>query len=154
MTDDPAVPAIRVKSLCVCRKAGRILVQDMADPATGERFFRPFGGAVEFGERAGDALRREFREELGTDLERTVFLGVVENIFTHDGRSSHEVVFVYDARLSDRGLYDRDDIVGRRSEGDPVPGLWVSPADIPGIGVPLYPEGLMALLLTAPAPNF
>ncbi|HEX2203213.1 MAG TPA: NUDIX domain-containing protein [Longimicrobium sp.] len=136
--------SVAVKALCVCRRGGRILVQDLADPA-GRRFFRPFGGAVEFGERAADAVRRELREELDAELADLVLLGVLESLFVYDGHPGHEVVFVFDGALADASLYGRDDLVGREAEGDPVPGVWVEVGALPA-GVPLYPEGLAELL--------
>ena len=41
------------------------------DPKTGGRYARTIGGAVEFGERYEDALRREIREELGGSASRS-----------------------------------------------------------------------------------
>jgi 8-oxo-dGTP pyrophosphatase MutT (NUDIX family) len=137
---------IRALALCVCRHEGRVLVQDLADPSTGERFLRPFGGAIEFGERAADAVRREFREELDVGLLDVSLIGVLESLFDYDGRAGHEIVFVFDGRLDDPSLYERADIVGREAENTPVGGVWLPLAGIGSIGVPLYPTGLTELL--------
>lgn len=140
---------IRVIALCVCRHGGRILAQSLTDPADGHRFHRPFGGGVEFGERAAGAVRREFREELEVGLSDLVLLGVMENLFTYDGRPGHEIVFVFDGALEDAAMYARDDLVGRESDGDPVPGAWISLDEVEASGIPLYPEGLLAFLRSA-----
>ena len=137
---------VRVLALCVCRHDGRILVQDLSDPSTGERFLRPFGGAIEFGERAADAVRREFREELDVGLLDVSLIGVLESVFDYDGRAGHEIVFVFDGRLDDPSLYERADIVGREAEKTPVAGVWLPLAGIASIGMPLYPAGLAELL--------
>lgn len=133
-------------ALCVCRRGGRILVQSLTDPADGGRFHRPFGGGVEFGERAADAVRREFREELDVELSGLVLLGVMENLFTYAGRPGHEIVFVFDGALDDAAMYGRGDLVGRESDGDPVPAVWISLDEVEASGVPLYPAGLLELL--------
>jgi ADP-ribose pyrophosphatase YjhB (NUDIX family) len=79
--------------------------EDGLDHVTGERFFRPLGGAVEFGEAAVDALRREIREELDDEIEHPVLLGVLENLFQFDGTPCHEIVFVFEARLVNTSVY-------------------------------------------------
>lgn len=69
--------AIQVKAMCIVLRSGReVLVSSEHDPATGESFGRLFGGGVEFGELAEDALRREFQEELDSTLENVQFLRV------------------------------------------------------------------------------
>ena len=56
---------IRVIAVSVFQNAGRILVFKGHDPVKGETFYRPLGGAIEFGETSQQALVREIREELG-----------------------------------------------------------------------------------------
>lgn len=51
------------------RSGERVLLEHGFDSARQERFYRPLGGAIEFGERAADAVQREIREELGAELE-------------------------------------------------------------------------------------
>lgn len=41
---------IRPLAICVFRHAGRILVAEGTDEVKGETFYRPLGGAIEFGE--------------------------------------------------------------------------------------------------------
>jgi 8-oxo-dGTP pyrophosphatase MutT (NUDIX family) len=90
-------PYLRAIAICVFRHQDHILVLDISDPATGERFYRPAGGGIEFGEHSLDALRREMREELGAEIHSPLLLGVLENIFYYNGQPGHEIVFVYDA---------------------------------------------------------
>ena len=58
-------------------------------------FARAIGGGIEFGESAGEAVRREFEEELGVTLTNAEPLAVTENIFTVGGRPGHEIVHVF-----------------------------------------------------------
>lgn len=60
---------IRPVALCAVRSGERVLLAHGFDSAREERFYRPPGGTIEFGERAADAVRREFREELGAELD-------------------------------------------------------------------------------------
>jgi ADP-ribose pyrophosphatase YjhB (NUDIX family) len=79
------------------RERDRMLVARMTDPGDGVTFFRPLGGGIEFGEVAIEAARREIREELGVGIRRIRHLGVLENVFTYDGRDGHEIAFVLEA---------------------------------------------------------
>ena len=74
-------------------------------PEKGRLYYRPLGGTIEFGERGEEAVRREFREEIAADLADVRYLGMLENIFTYDGRRGHEIVLVYDGLLTDASLY-------------------------------------------------
>src|SRR5437867_2575956 len=102
---DVPVGQIRHVAICVFSNLNRILVAPGYDDVKNERFFRPLGGAVEFGEAAEEALRREIREELGLEIQNVVRLGVVENRFEYRGQPGHEVVFVFNASFVDPGVY-------------------------------------------------
>jgi RimJ/RimL family protein N-acetyltransferase/8-oxo-dGTP pyrophosphatase MutT (NUDIX family) len=146
---DPLTGYLRAKVICVFRNGGRILAVEGYDPAKKERFYCPPGGRIEFGERSEDAVRREIREELGTELRYPRLLGILENLFTFDGRRGHEVVFVYDADLADRSLYDRDYLDGRESNGEPFTAVWLDMDSRSAAALPVYPDGLECLLRTA-----
>src|ERR1700727_2924498 len=81
---------------------GALLVSQSADGS----FQRPLGGHVEFGEYAMDTLHREFGEEIGQRLTGVRRLGVLENIFSWQGGTEHEVVFIFSAALADEAAYE------------------------------------------------
>jgi hypothetical protein len=56
----------------------RILVGHGHDVLKGERFCRPPGGAIEFGERAAEALRCEIREEVRAEIAEPHLLAVLK----------------------------------------------------------------------------
>ena len=128
-----------IKAMAVIRRPrdGALLVSESAEP----RFQRPLGGHVEFGEYAADTIHREFGEELGqvvTDVRR---LGVLENIFSWQGGSEHEVVFIFTATFADPSVYEIEEQVIRDKPERRV--LW-RPAD--AVAPPLYPAGLSELI--------
>jgi len=144
--DDPLTGYIRAIAICVFRNGNRILVGDARDPETNHVFYRPPGGRIEFGEPSEVALRREMREELNVDILDPILIGVMENLFTFDGKQGHEIVFVFDATLADRSLYDCDRFVGTESDGAEFNAVWL---DLDAIGPgtpPVYPDGLVEML--------
>jgi ADP-ribose pyrophosphatase YjhB (NUDIX family) len=135
--------SIRVVAVCLFRRKNRILVGRAYDHVKDEDFFRPLGGSVEFGETADEAIRREIREELVAEIGRLARLGVVENIFTYEGRPGHEYVIVFDAEFADPALYD-EAALPLFEEGWSGEAVWL---DLTAPRAePLYPEGLMDLL--------
>jgi hypothetical protein len=72
-------------------------------------------------------------------------LGVLESIFHVSGRPGHEVVFVFGAELGDSSLYETDYLGTVLDEGEPV--SWQPLARFTSGAAPLYPTGLLELLL-------
>ncbi len=138
--------SLRPTALCVFRQGDQILVFRATDPATGEVFYRPFGGEIEFGERAEAAIVREIGEETGESIDAVRLLGVLENFFAYGGEPDHEIVFVFNANFTDRRVTDDVAVQGRDERGNVLPGTWM---ELSAFGVkhpPLYPDGLLQLL--------
>jgi len=73
------------RSAAIVRDGDFILLHRMAK----DSFWALPGGRVEIGETAEAAVRREMREELGTDVQVVGLLAVVENLFIYRGRPQH-----------------------------------------------------------------
>ena len=56
---------IRACAFAFVQEDDRVLVGKLRDPDDGSHFYRPLGGGINFGETGEEAVRREFREELG-----------------------------------------------------------------------------------------
>ena len=136
---------IRPIAICVCRDGERILVAEGHDSKKGVTFYRPLGGTIEFGERGEEAVQREFREEIAADLVEVRYVGMLENIFTYEGRRGHEIVLVYDGRLTDASLYENEVIEGDEM-GERFKAVWIRLDEFGEGKPPVYPEGLQALL--------
>lgn len=138
--------SIRVLALAVLRRAdGRILVEKGEDTKKGEVFYRPLGGGVEFGERGEDALKREFREELGKEIVVRGFLQAVENIFVWEGRPGHEVILFFDCAFADAA--DEKASHHPHLEGEKAgQTYWRTIDDIKAEGAVLHPNQLVAML--------
>ncbi|MFL7792770.1 MAG: NUDIX hydrolase [Anaerolineae bacterium] len=121
-----------------------ILVCEYYDHVKEKVFYRPLGGAIEFGERGQEALRREFREELNTELADVRYLATLENIFTYKGQVGHEIVLLYEATFANPSAYERA-VLTMEDEGNTLTARWM-PLDTFQEGPPLYPDGLLDLL--------
>src|SRR5215207_9445570 len=139
---------IRPIALCIFRNNDRILVFEGHDPVKGETFYRPLGGGIEFGERSKDAVRRELKEELNVDIADLKYLGTLENLFTFNGNSYHEVVLIYDGTLTESGLYEQALLTGKEANGDDIRATWKSLWEFESGELILYPRGLLELLRT------
>ncbi len=141
-----ASPHIRIVALCVFRQGHCVLVSDGVADAPGGAFCRPLGGAVEYGERAADAVVREIEEELGVAVCEVRLLGVLENLFIYNGQRGHEIVFVYDARFVDESLYARATLPFHEAGWATESARWLDLRTAGHDGVRLVPEGLAELL--------
>lgn len=62
------------------------------------------GGRVEMGEDSKEALKREFREELGVEIEVYGIKALTENFFEFDNKNYHELQYVYVGKILDKSL--------------------------------------------------
>jgi len=137
---------IRPLALCLFRRGDDILVFEGVDTVKPEVFYRPLGGGIHFGERAEDAARREIREEIGAETTNLRLLGVLENLFTHQGAPGHEVVFLFQGDFVDPKFYEMESMTGHEDGGVPFTAVWKPlTAFVPG-KAPLYPDELLGLL--------
>jgi 8-oxo-dGTP pyrophosphatase MutT (NUDIX family) len=138
---------IRTTALGIFWNANRILVAECYDPIKGETFYRPLGGGVDFGERGHDALVREMREETNLEVANLRYVGTLENIFTYMGNMGHEIVILYEGEFTDRSVYDNETLECHEETDCPFIAVWKR-LDEFGSNTPLYPNGLMDLLIS------
>jgi ADP-ribose pyrophosphatase YjhB (NUDIX family) len=136
---------VRVLALGVFRREDQILCAPVHSDDGTILGWRPLGGAVAFGERAADALAREIREETGQEIADIRPLGVLENLFTHEGAAGHEVIFVFDARFTRPEIYAADALAFTEA-GHAGEAKWIALAKARAGRIRLYPEGLAGLL--------
>ncbi len=117
---------IRVISICIFENNQKILVFEAFDSVKETMFYRPLGGGVEPGETTQETLKREIREELSLEMTDPNLLGVVENIFIHEGNQGHEIVFVYDAQFVDKKVYDLPELTVHEDNGEVLRAVWRS----------------------------
>ena len=141
---------IRPLAICVFRKDNRILVAEGYDSVKEEYFYRPLGGAIEFGETSVDTVCRELMEELNVevDKESLKFLGAVENIFYFNGDPGHEIVLIYDGAFKEPRLYEQAVILGNEVEiNETFKAMWKNIDEFGEGKSILYPTGLLEMLV-------
>lgn len=144
---------IRPLAVCLCREGDRVLVELGRERATRRQFYRAIGGRIEFGERAVDAARREWLEEIGVEPRNLRLLGVVESLFTFEGLPGHEIAFVFDGRLRRKFAADEPrKVIDHEGHGHIV--VWVSLDDLAYGGIPLYPSGALELVRGVESPRW
>ncbi|WP_243230776.1 NUDIX hydrolase [Microbacterium sp. CIAB417] len=133
------MPAIRNISVGLPVKDGHVLVLCGRDRSLGQDFYRAIGGGIEFGERAEEALHREFREELDVTLDGSTLLAVSENLFTYEGEPGHEIAHIFAVASADLDALPLDAELEVLDEGSPV--RWVPVAELRDGVRPLFPSG-------------
>ncbi len=137
--------AIRAVALGTPLRDGKILASAVPTDDGTTKGWRPLGGGIEFGETAEAAVLREFTEELNATACITERLGVMENLYHHEGDMGHEVVFVFALQLSDPGLAAADSFV-MEDNGFRNHTAWIPLADFRTRTKTLLPDGLLPLL--------
>ncbi|BAY45951.1 NUDIX hydrolase [Scytonema sp. HK-05] len=102
----------------------RIFVSQGYDPVKQQTFYRAMGGGVDFGETSLEALKREFQEEIQADLTNIRYLGCLENIFTFNGQSGHEIIQLFESDFVDPKFYQLDKLDFSEGERQKT-ALWV-----------------------------
>ncbi|RKN80742.1 NUDIX hydrolase [Paenibacillus ginsengarvi] len=136
----------RASSLCIIRKDDSILLEQFAEE-NGVTTFRPVGGTIEYGEDSRSAVIREVKEEIDQEITGVRLLGIVENIFPHDGQIGHEFDFIYEASLLDASVYEQEIVYG--VEGDRTfTAVWKRLGDFKNnASCRLVPDGLYEMLI-------
>lgn len=136
---------VRPAALCAIERDGAFLAFDIWDALTQRKVVRFPGGGIDYREYAIDAVRREMREELNTELDDVRFLGVIENIFGLKELPAHEIVFLFSARATNEAIYALDRNVAVEAN-EIVPLRWVALEEIESGRTTLVPDGALELI--------
>ena len=139
---------IRPLALCVIRRGDAILVSEGHDPVKQQTFYRPPGGGIEFGETGQQTVVRELMEEMDEAVTDLRYIGTLENIFTYNGETGHEICLIYDGIFVNEAVYSRETLEGTDDSDSLYTARWLPLDYFRRSEAPLYPDGLLDLLLT------
>lgn len=139
---------VKPKAVCIFRWDDKIFVSQGHDESLNETFYRPIGGAIEFGEYGHETIKREVMEEIKVTVADLEFLGICENIFTYDGKRGHEIMLVYDGKFVDEAMYDESLVVRGEDDNQHLFDAMWKPLDFfrGEDAPPLYPHGLLEII--------
>ncbi|MEO0770533.1 MAG: NUDIX domain-containing protein [Cyanobacteria bacterium J06649_4] len=100
---------IRAIALGLIEHKNHIFVSRGRDPVTEETFYRFLGGGIEFGETSTAALSREFMEEVRAELTAVEYVTCLDNIFTYNGKTKHELIQLFRAQFVSSTFYRLED---------------------------------------------
>ena len=86
-----------------CRAAGIVIHNNkvLVHHNTKDTYYALVGGRVKLGEPSSDTVVREFKEELGKDIEIIGYISTIENFFELNGKKYHEIIFIYQVEFVD-----------------------------------------------------
>ena len=137
---------IRPLALCVIWRDDSIFVAEGYDEVKQETFYRPLGGAIEFGEYGQQTIGRELQEEIQAAVNQIHYLGTLESIFSYNGQPGHEIALIYEAVFIDPDLYSWEEIDGYEDDELLFAARWMPLNFFREGKAPLYPAGLLDLL--------
>lgn len=138
--------SIQVKVIGIVAHKGRLLAAEVYNDAGEVKGIRPLGGHVEFGETREVALRREFMEELGVEIDITSSWRMFENLYEHEGQVGHEYILAASIGLMDASLYTTDRMVFSEDSGAESIARWFSVKECKRGEIALFPDGLIDIL--------
>ena len=128
---------IRPVALGLAIKDNKLLVGEGYDNVKNQTFYRCLGGGIEFLEKSCDTLKREFKEEIETDIIIKDFLGISENIFTYKGKNAHELILFYSIEIPDEYYKDEYQILDVDADSK---AKWIDINEFKNKNKILYPE--------------
>lgn len=120
---------IKVKTLCLFHKDGKILASRGLNKVTNQVFYRLLGGGLDFFEKGEAGIRREIQEELHSEIENLQFIDVIENIFSHEDWRGHEIIFLYSGDLARKELYEQQ-VITIEEETYQFEAEWIAVSDV------------------------
>lgn len=134
---------IRPVVLGIARNNNKILVSQGYDKITGQTFYRCLGGGIEFLETSEEALKREYKEELGIDIDVQEFCGIAENIFVFEGKGAHELILFYNIKIKDNDFKEEYCVLEEETQTE---AFWIDIEEFKNNNKILYPKQIFKYL--------
>lgn len=111
-----------------------------------EPYYALVGGRIKIGENSEDTVKREFKEEIGKDIELIGYIATIENFFEANNKKYHEITFVHKAEFVDEKDKRTLETI-KNIEGDEEKNIEYEWIDLNNIDkTPIRPEVLKKIL--------
>ncbi len=135
--------SIRFRAAALFMYQGKILVHGEENRTSGEIWYVPPGGGVQYGESSLEALKREIKEELGWSIQNEKLIGAFESFHVINEIEEHEISFVYFAIPKDASVLQTNQFNISEDNGTEKVFTWENITDLAKPGSLLYPRGLL-----------
>jgi len=131
---------INCRAAAIITSENKILLHKMR----GDSFWTLAGGKIKCQETSEDAILRELKEEIATDVTVEKLLIIAENFFTFDYKLFHEFCFIYkicdgDKLVSNNNIFTNENLIYH----------WFNINEIPDIKI--KPDFMKSVLLDMPS---
>ena len=127
------------------QRGDELLVFHDCDPGAGRALRRPLAGGTEFGKGRFQALRCEFRQQIGADSVNAPCVDNPVNQCTSRGEPGHEIVWPCGAGFRSEDLPEMDPFLVWDDQ-DQLPAYCISHDKLERRRMPLYPSGPLPVL--------
>ncbi|QFT90897.1 hypothetical protein FIU87_19815 [Bacillus sp. THAF10] len=137
----------RANTLGVLVRDSYILLEEQTGRHSGgtDNFYRPIGGTIELGERSDETLIREYQEEINAKIEIKSYIACLENIYTIENVTGHEITQLYEVKFMDHALYQKEEFQVTEP-GKTSTAKWIPLQKVLNDEIILYPIGLKEIL--------
>ncbi len=138
---------MRKVALAIIRKNGRYLVEKFKDKASGLYFYKLMGGGIEENESPQNALAREIKEELKSDINIISEPLIYKDSFLYLGIQREIEAYIMEANFRQERDYAFTQKFVYSPEGIFLSiAMWKSPAEIIAEKLELYPRPVLERL--------
>lgn len=130
-------PMLRAEAIIIGNDGNSVFVQCDHE----ESFYRFPGGAVEFGESAAEAIKRELIEEFDLQSEIGSLACLNESIVEYDGKKRHDCTILHWVTIDDS--FNKDSLKHNEQQGIQLIRRTFKQLK----QKPLYPEGILDFLI-------
>lgn len=138
---------MRNVALMLLKKGDKYLVEKFYDEVDKVYFYKLIGGGIEENEKPQEALKREIKEELNSDINILSEFVVIEEKLRYKGIERHIKAYIFEAEFKDLKDYNFLQKFIYSPEGKFLSiAMWKSLEEIQEEKIELYPKKLLELL--------
>ena len=133
------------KSRCIIEHTNKVLLCKCFDQINKVVYYILPGGGIQQEERSEEAVRREIREELGSELQDLIFLKEFINDYEENGVKKEQTIFLFKGSVVDQSLYLQNNFP--LFDHPSISAEWILIDDVLNNRIILHPSGIKELFI-------